>query len=211
LTSERDVRALDLLLVTDLSAKEIVFGKLGGVFYNTKEMVILPLLFCVGLWLGGFLSMEQLVYVAGGLTVLYVFVAMLGVHAGMIYSNSGMAVATSLGTVFFLFVGVAVCMRIMMAFNGAFHAQFLPFFAFMVLGGVGLYVVLGMRNPSTAIGVASFLCPVATFYAITSFLLASTLGVFLAVTITYGFMTAAMLVPAIYEFDVATGRSAVDE
>ena len=41
LTSERDVRALDLLLVTDLSPKEIVFGKLGGVFYNTKEMILL--------------------------------------------------------------------------------------------------------------------------------------------------------------------------
>ena len=42
MTSERDARALDLLLVTDLSPKEIVFGKLGGVFYNTKEMVLLP-------------------------------------------------------------------------------------------------------------------------------------------------------------------------
>ena len=44
LTSERDGRALDLLLVTDLTPKEIVFGKLGGVFYNTKEMVLLPML-----------------------------------------------------------------------------------------------------------------------------------------------------------------------
>ena len=49
LTSERDVRALDLLLVTDLTPKEIVYGKLGGVFYNTKEMVLLPMLLCVGL------------------------------------------------------------------------------------------------------------------------------------------------------------------
>ena len=42
LTSERDSRALDLLLVTDLSPKEIVFGKLGGAFYNAKEMILLP-------------------------------------------------------------------------------------------------------------------------------------------------------------------------
>jgi ABC-type Na+ efflux pump permease subunit len=211
LTSERDVRALDLLLVTDLTAKEIVYGKLGGVFYNSKEMVALPMLLCVGLWLGGALSLENLAYLVGGLAVLYLFVAVLGVHAGMIYANSGVAVATSLGTVFFLFVGVAVCMRIMMAFNGSFQAQFLPFFAFMVLGGVGLYVVLGAHNPSPAIGLASFLCPLATFYAITSFLLDSTLGVFLVTTIVYGFMTAAMLVPAIYEFDVATGRTTLDE
>ncbi|MEX2560619.1 MAG: hypothetical protein WD403_11930, partial [Pirellulales bacterium] len=35
LTSERDARALDLLLVTDLTPKEFIFGKLGGVLYNT--------------------------------------------------------------------------------------------------------------------------------------------------------------------------------
>ena len=48
LTSERDAQALDLLLVTDLTPKEIVFGKLGGVFYNTKEMVLLPMALVAG-------------------------------------------------------------------------------------------------------------------------------------------------------------------
>ena len=176
LTSERDAKALDLLLVTDLTPKEIVYGKLGGVFYNTKEMVLLPMLLCVGLWAAGLLSLENLLYVLGGLATLYVFVATLGLHAGMTYANSGVAVATSLGTVFFLFVGVAVCMRIMMAFSGSFSAEFLPFFAFMVFGGVGLYAVLGVRNPSTAIGIASFLCPIATFYAITSYLMDAALA-----------------------------------
>ena len=31
LTSEKDAKALDLLLVSDLSPKEFVYGKLGGV------------------------------------------------------------------------------------------------------------------------------------------------------------------------------------
>jgi ABC-type transport system involved in multi-copper enzyme maturation permease subunit len=211
LTSERDVGALDLLLVTDLTPKEIVYGKLGGVFYNTKEMVLLPMLLCGGLWWIGSLGLENLVYLLGGMVVLYVFAATVGLHAGMTYVNSGIAVATSLGTIFFLFVGVAVCMRIMMAFSGSFQAQFLPFFAFMIFGGAGLYAVLGMRNPSNAIGVASFLCPFATFYAITSYLLGSTLAVFLVTSVAYGFTAAAMLVPAICEFDVATGRTTVDE
>jgi hypothetical protein len=211
LTSERDVKALDLLLVTDLTAKEIVYGKLGGVFYNTKEMVLLPMLLCVGLWAAGLLGLENLLYILVGLAVLYVFAAMLGLHAGMIYANSGVAVATSLGTIFFLFVGVAVCMRIMMAFSGSFGAGVLPFFAFMVFGGVGPYAVLRARNPSTAIGIASFLCPVATFYAITSYLLESPLAVFLVITAAYSFTVAAMLVPAICEFDVATGRTTLDE
>lgn len=213
LTSERDARALDLLLVTDLTPKEIVFGKLGGALYNTKEMVLLPMLLCVGLWMAGSLSLEHLLYVLGGLTVMYAFVATLGLHAGMTYANSGVAVATSLGTVFFLLIGVAVCVRIMIAFSGSFGAQLLPFVAFMVFGGVGLYAVLGVRNPSTAIGVASFLCPFATFYAITSYLMdpPALLAALLATSAAYGFTTAAMLVPAICEFDVATGRTTIDE
>jgi ABC-type Na+ efflux pump permease subunit len=211
LTSERDGRALDLLLVSDLSAKEIVFGKLGGVFFNTKEMVILPILLCGYLCYAGLLGLENLVYLVGGLLVLYGFVAMLGIHAGMMYPNSRSAIATSLGTVFFLFMGVAVCMRMMVAFSGSFQAQLQPFLAFMIGGGIGLYVAMGARNPSAAIGVASFLCPFATFYAITSFFLDYTLGVFLVTAAAYGFTTAAMLVPAIYEFDVATGRTTIGE
>ena len=72
-------------------------------------------------------------------------------------------------------------------------------------------MALGARNPSTAIGVASFVCPLATFYAIASFLLDYTLAVFLVTVAAYGFTTAAMLVPAIYEFDVATGRTTIGE
>lgn len=209
LTSERDVKALDLLLVTDLTPKEFVFGKLGGVFYNAKEMIALPLLLCGYLWWIGELSLENLLYLLGGSLVLNVFVAMLGVHAGMSYANSRSAIGTSLGTVFFLFIGVGVCIYIMISFSGSFHFQLLPFAALMLGGGVGLFVSLGARNPSTAIGVAALLCPFATFYAITSSLIEppQTLGVFLTLALTYGFTTAAMLVPALYEFDVATGRT----
>lgn len=210
MTSERDGRALDLLLVTDLTPREFVFGKLGGVFYNSKEMVVLPMLLCVYLCFRGSLSLENLIYLLGGLAVLYVFVATLGIHAGMIYANSQGAIGTSLGTVFFLFLGVYTCMRIMIAFSGSFEAQLPAFFAFAVGGGVGLYVALGVRNPSPAIGIASFLCPMLTFVAITNFRLGQTLGVFLVTAAAYGFATAAMLVPAIYEFDVATGRTTVE-
>jgi ABC-type transport system involved in multi-copper enzyme maturation permease subunit len=211
LTAERDTRALDLLLVTDLTPKEIVFGKLGGVFYNTKEMVVLPLALCACLGLAGAISLENAAYLMGGLAVLYVFVAVLGIHAGMTYENSRSAVATSLGTLFFLLLGVAACMRIMVAFSGSFNAQLQPFLAFMVGGGLGLYLALGAKNPSAAIGLASFACPFATFYAITSFLLGYTLNVFLVTAATYGFATAAMLIPAVYEFDVATGRTTAEE
>lgn len=211
LTSERDARALDLLLVTDLSPKELVFGKLGGIFYNTKEMVALPMLLGGYLWWAGGIELENLLYLICGLAVLYLFAAMLGIHAGITYSNSRTAVAVSLGTMFFLFLGVATCLRMMVAFSGSFQAQLQPFLVFMVGGGLGLYAALGARNPSTAIGVASFTCPFATFYAIASFLMEHTMPVFLVMAAAYGFTTAAMLIPAIYEFDVATGRTTLGE
>jgi ABC-type transport system involved in multi-copper enzyme maturation permease subunit len=211
LTSERDVKALDLLLVTDLTPKEIVFGKLGGVLYNAKDILLLPLLLLAYLGFSGALSAENALLLLSGVTVVFAFCAVLGFHAGMTYDNSGAAVAVTLGTLFFLTLGMAACMRIMLALSDSFHAQFVPFFTYMVLGGAGLYAVLGARNPSAAIGVASFLCPFATFYAATSYLLGSVLAVFFAVVTAYGFATAALLIPAIYEFDVAAGRTTLDE
>jgi len=211
LTTERDGKALDLLLVTDITAKEFVFGKLWGVFFNAKEMVVLPLLLCGYLWWAGRLDGENLTYLLLGLLVMNLFAAVLGLHAGMSYDNSRSAIAVSLGTVFFLFLGVATCMRIMVAFPGEFVTQLAPFTAIVLAGGLGLYAALGYRNPSPAIKVASFLTPFFTFWAITSFLLNFTLSVFLVIVGTYGFATLAMLVPAIYEFDVATGRTTAEE
>ena len=44
LTTERDTGALDLLLVTELTPKEFIYGKLYGALYNAKEMIALPAL-----------------------------------------------------------------------------------------------------------------------------------------------------------------------
>jgi len=206
-TNERDGQALDLLLVTDLSPKEFVFGKLGGVFWVTKEMVVLPMLLCLYVWAAGGLSTEHLCYLLFGLIVMYIFVNTLGIHCGMTYSNSRTAIGVSLGVVFFLFLGVVTCMLIMVSFSGSFQTQLTPFLAFILGGGVGLYVSLGHRNPSPAIQLASLLLPVATFYSITSFLLEHVLAVFLVTVFTYGFTTAAMMMPAVYEFDIAMGRT----
>lgn len=207
LTNERDLRALDLLLVTDLTPKEIIFGKLGGVLYNSKEMILLPIALCVLLWSRDYMTTENLVFLILASLVMNAFVAMLGVHVGMTYSESRTAVGVSLSTVLFLLLGIAVCMRMMVAFQGSFNNQLQAFVAFMVGGGAGLYLTLGRRNPSKAIGIASFATPFVTFYVITSFLQASFGAAFLLTVATYGFATTALLVPAIAEFDVATGRT----
>ena len=47
ITSERDGGSLDVLLVTDISPREFVFGKILGVVYNCKEYLIPPLLLAV--------------------------------------------------------------------------------------------------------------------------------------------------------------------
>jgi hypothetical protein len=207
ITNERDGQAFDLLLVTDISPSEFMFGKLGGVLFNVKEMILLPVALCIYLWAAGHISPVNLAYLLGGLLVMDAFAAMLGVHCGLAYANSRSAIGTSLGTLMFLFLGVAICMRIMMAFQGSFGDQFASFVVVLLGGGIGLFLALGARNPSGAIMLASFTAPFATFFVITNFLLGHYGAMFLITALTYGWATAAMLVPAVSEFDVATGRT----
>jgi ABC-type transport system involved in multi-copper enzyme maturation permease subunit len=207
-TNERDGQALDILLATDISPKEFVFGKLWGVLWVTKEMVLLPMAMCVVLWWQRGVSTENLIFLLGGLVVMDIFVTMLGLHCGMTYPNSRTAIGVSLGSVFFLFLGVFTCLAIMVSFSGSFQGQYAPFLAFIGGGSVGLYAALGSRNPSAAIFWAALLLPMATFFAIVSFQLGNReLTIFLVLSGTYGFTTTAMLIPAISEFDFAMGRT----
>ncbi len=207
LTSERDGGTFLLLLVSDISPKEFVWGKLGGAFYNMRLMVVIPLLLCAYVWYLGGMSAMHAFFLFTGLAVLYFFSAMVGVHIGMQYENTRSSLASSLGVIFFRFVGIGTCIWMMLAFSGSFESQLQPFLAFMLGGGVGLYLALGLRNPSAAIALASFVLPPATFYAITCFLLGQYHWVYLAMTGASLFTIIAMLIPAIDEFDTVTGRT----
>ena len=209
-TSEKDGRTFDLILASDITPKEYVLGKLGGVFYNMKWIMLLPLALCGYLFWYEAVTLPGMLFLLISLCVLYIFSAMVGVYIGMQYDNTRAATATSLGTMFFLFVGIAACIWIMVAFSGSFETQLVPFTAFMIGGGIGLYLALGARNPSTAIATASFTLPIAVFYIITSMLLGKYMLVFIALCGAFGFTTAAMLIPSIAEFDVATGRTTAD-
>jgi ABC-type transport system involved in multi-copper enzyme maturation permease subunit len=213
ITNERDGGALDLLLVTEITPPSFLLGKIVGVLYVTKEMVLAPIAMCFYMWSQSAMTTENLVFTLITLIVLDVFVAMLGIHCGMIYSQSRIAIGTSLGTVFFLFLGVATCMLIMLMFRGSFGRQLAPFLFIILGGGMGLYLAIGNRNPSRAITISSFLLPFLTFFAITSFILRDQeLAVFSVFSISYAFATAAMMIPALSEFDFAFGRSkAADE
>lgn len=203
-TGERDGLALDLLLVTDLSPSEFVFGKLLGVLYVGKELILLPMALLVFLAASGVMTYENMVYAMLGSAILYVFVSVLGIHSGMNYVAGRTATLASLGTVFFLCVGIAICMTIMVSFRGAFQLQLAPFLVMILGGGAALFASLGWRNPSSAIFLASFTLPLITFYSITQFLLQTDhLFVFFSMAVGYGFTIAALMVPALSEFDVS--------
>ncbi len=209
-TTERDAKTLELLLVTDITAKEFIYGKLGGIFWNTKEVIVLPLLLVISFLVQGTLTLEDFVYVSLGFLVLVVFAGMLGLHGGISFDSSRSAIANSLGTMFFLFLGIFICMMLILEARSSFWLQLPSFLVFILGGAIGLSASLTHKNPSPALTMSAFILPFFTFYVITGYLLHETLGVWLVLTATYGFTTLAMLIPAVSEFDVALGRTSGD-
>ncbi len=211
ITTERDGRALDLLMVTDLSPKEFLFGKLFGVMAIAADMILLPLAMIAYLCWCGAISIENSVYLSLGFIAINVFVIVLGIHVGMSYNFSRQAIGVSLGTVFFLFLGVITSMVMMVSFTGSVEAQFGPFLACLVGGAIGLYVALGWHTPSSALALASFALPLSMFYSITSLLLGGYLEAFIVLTGVYSFATVAIALPRLSEFLVSTRRAKTAE
>ncbi len=210
-TTERDGRSLDLLLVSDITPKEFIYGKLLGVFYNVKEMILLPVIFTIYLLVADLMTAEVWLYVVLGMAVLFLFSNSLGLHVALTYERTRVAVLNSLGVVVFLFIGMLVCIFLILV-SGRFEWQAASFILFICAGAVAMYASLAYRNPSTALALASFLCPAITWWAIAHFLRGGDpLGSFLTVAFAYGFAVAAMLVPAVSEFDVVLGRTVAPE
>ncbi|WP_406700396.1 hypothetical protein V5E97_16430 [Singulisphaera sp. Ch08] len=207
LTSERDTGALDLLLVTELTPKQFIYGKLYGVLYNAKEMVVLPILLTIWFAITGAMTYESAFYVVIDFALLVHFSAMLGLHAAITYTNSRTAVANSLGTIFFLMVGILVCACLILLSDREFGRQLLSFLIFIGAGSVALFGSLGARNPSRAIALVALLTPFWSFYCVISLLNGDILAAFLFSFGIYGFACLAMLVPAVSDFDIALGRT----
>ena len=207
LTSERDTGALDLLLVTELSPKQFIYGKLYGVLYNTKEMVVLPVLLIAWFAINGTMSVENAAYaIIDGLLLAH-FSAMLGIHAAITYTNSRAAVANSLGTIFFLLIGIGICAGLIVLSDRQFARQLLSFMIFIGAGSVALFASLGAKNPSRAIALVALLTPFWSFYCVISLINHDVLAAFLFSVGIYGFALLAMLVPAVSDFDIALGRT----
>lgn len=213
LTNERDGGTLEILLVTDLRPHEFILGKIGGTLWNAREMIVLPLLLVVGIAAFGqvsTLTAENVAYLCIAFIVLSLFAVTLGLHAGLTYENSRLAIGHSLGTMFFLFIGIFVFMLLLVEARSSFAIQLQSFILFIGFGSLGLYSSLTYRNPSSALTLASLVLPFLTFYAITDFLLGGNLGVCFWICVAYGFTSIAMMVPAMNDFDIVLGRNTGD-
>ncbi len=207
LTSERDIGALDLLLVTELTPKQFIYGKLYGVLYNTKEMILAPIILTWMMVAIGRIGSESAIFVTIDYLLFVHFAAMLGIHAAVTYTNSRTAVANSLGTMFFLMIGILFCAYLIILSNREFGRQLLSFLIFLGAGSVALFGSLGSRNPSRALAIVSILTPFWTFYCIISLINGDAAAAFIVSIGIYGFALLAMLVPAVSDFDIALGRT----
>ena len=69
--------------------------------------------------------------------------------------TSRLAIANTLGTIFFLSVGTLICIYLIIINGGSFANQWISFIAFLVLGIGGLLYVLSADRPSPASGPAT--------------------------------------------------------
>ena len=230
ITSERDGGTLDVLLVTDVSPKEFVFGKIFGAIVNTKEYLLPPLLLAIFYGVAGYLARTPaeftpserfaenalpMVTLLGSIALMFAFVLALGIHVSLRVINSRVALANVLGTVFFLSVGTLIAIYLIVINGGSFANQWLSFISFLVLGIGGLWWVLTGNRPSPALSLAATVCPLAMFYVVTNVLIAKPgttesadpLVPFLVLATAFGFTVYAMLLPLVTEFDVQLGRT----
>src|SRR5262249_44274632 len=132
--------------------------------------------------------------------------------------NSRVAIVNTLGTVFFLSAGTLISIYLILI-SGDFEYQWASFILFMAIGIPGLWWVLSGTRPSTALTLASWLCPLAMYYCVTNIIVAKPgsdestdpLLPFMVIAGAFGFTISAMLVPLLSEFDVALGRTAARE
>jgi hypothetical protein len=170
-------------------------------------------------WRLASMNAAALAAVWGGLLILFAFVLILGIHVALRIANSRESVSHVLGTVFFLSVGTLVSIYLILINPGTFEYQFLSFSLFIVVGIGGLWWVLSADRPTPALTLASILVPIFIFYCVTNVLVAqpgseesaAPLIPFLSVAGPFGFAVVAMLVPMLSEFDVAFGRTRMQE
>jgi drug/metabolite transporter (DMT)-like permease len=214
--------------VTDLTPKEFIFGKLGGIIYNTKEYLLPPLILGgVYAWygcmasppgnhpeMGAAMNVSSFLFFVFDALVLLAFAMVLGIHVALRAPTSQAAIIYTLSTVFFLSVGTLVCVALILI-NRQFEYQWSSFVFFAVAAVGGLWWVLNFGRPSPALSLASWFCPAAVLYTVLNVVVAKPGSQesadpampFLVIAGAFGFTITGMLIPLLSEFDVALGRT----
>ena len=151
LTSERDTGASICCWCRSSVPRNSSTASSMAASITSKEMIALPVLTAIAMGFLGILTGENLVLFLIDFLLLCHFAAMLGLHAAITYTSSRAAVAHSLGTIFFLMVGILICAFLIMLNNQEVARQLLSFMIFIGAGSVALFGPLGARNPSRAI------------------------------------------------------------
>ena len=160
-------------------------------------------------------NVEAFLCISGGLLLLLGFAMVLGIHVALRHQNSRLAVVNTLGTIFFLTVGTLICIYLILINGKQFESQLASFVLFLLAGIGGLWWVLNTGRPSTALTLASWLCPLGVLYCVTNVLVAkpgsvestNALMPFAVMAVAFGFTLTAMLIPLLSDFDVALGRT----
>ena len=207
LTSERDTGALDLLLVTELTPKEFIYGKLYGVLYNSKEMIALPVLTAIAMAIPRDAQRREPGALPDRFPAPVPFLGdarpARGDHVHQQPDGRRQQPGDDL-----LPDGRHPALRVPdHAQRPEVGRQLLSFMIFIGAGSVALFGSLGAKNPSRAIALVALLTPFWTFYCIISLLNGDIMAAFLVSAGIYGFALLAMLVPAVGDFDIALGRT----
>ncbi len=194
-------------MVTDITPAEFVFGKLLGVLYVTKEMILLPMALLLYLGISGAMTIENTIF--------------LNTRRGVVVSVRDIAWHTRRYSLHRRPNGDAGQPRdgvFLVCWRGDLHGDHGQF-SRGISASTGTFLgddsrwrgrlVCGVGQSQSIVCDLRFivLLPLVTFYAITQFLLQRDHSfVLLAILAGYGFTMAAMLVPVISEFEVSLDR-----
>lgn len=109
---EREQRSLDLLLVTPLSSRQMVFGKYTATCYFTGYLVVASLPVTGFSCVFGFIPLEAVLLMTAGLIVWGAWAASIGVCCSIVFRRARQAVGAALGVVLLL-VGSSALVEIL--------------------------------------------------------------------------------------------------
>ncbi len=194
--------------MSELSPKEFIYGKLYGVLYNSKEMIALPVLTAIGMFVLGIFSGENLVLFLIDFLLLVPFRGNARTarrdHVHQQPHCGGQQPGDDL-----LPHGRHLALCVLDRAQQPGIRPPTPELHDLHRGRQrrALWLAWGQESVATRSHLSRLLTPFWTFYCIISLVNGDVMAAFLVSAGVYGFAILAMLVPAVGDFDIALGRT----